>query len=70
VRTSRYTLEIVKSPEGGIRRTSLFDNEEDPYQNESIATSHPDLVSELVESELNPWLRKTGDPWLDSTAKA
>ena len=44
--------------------TILHDNVADPYQLENIAAHRPDLVAELVERELNPWLRKTEDPWL------
>ena len=63
VRTHRYTLSIEKTEEG-IVETILHDNVADPYQLENIAARRPDLVAELVERELNPWLRKTEDPWL------
>lgn len=63
VRTHRYTLSIGKTAEG-ITSTVLHDNVQDPYQLENIAEERPEVVQRLVEEELNPWLRKTGDPWL------
>jgi hypothetical protein len=37
---------------------------EDPYQLENVADLRPDVVRQLTETELTPWLEKTGDPWL------
>jgi arylsulfatase A-like enzyme len=63
VRTHRYTLSVEKET-GGEVTTTLFDNVEDPYQLENVADSRPEVVEELVENELKPWLRRAGDPWL------
>ena len=63
VRTHRHTL-MVEKDATGVTRTVLHDNGEDPYQLENIAEERPDLVQELMETELNPWLEKTRDPWL------
>ena len=63
VRTHHYTLSIEKTA-AGIVSTVLHDNVQDPYQLENIAQERPEVVQRLVEEELNPWLRKTGDPWL------
>jgi len=63
VRTHRYTLSIHKRA-GGMVTTTLFDNMEDPYQLADVADTLPVVVQELVKTELEPWLRKTGDPWL------
>lgn len=65
VRTHRYTLVISKA-EGRPVETVLHDNVADPYQLRNIAAEKPEAVRQLVESELTPWLRKTGDPWLSS----
>lgn len=63
VRTHRFTLSIEKTAEG-VTSTFLHDNVQDPYQLENIAEERPEVVQRLVEEELHPWLRKTGDPWL------
>ncbi|MGD8362648.1 MAG: sulfatase [Gemmatimonadota bacterium] len=62
VRTHRYTLSIEKTRDG-ISATTLHHNVEDPFQLRNVAEARPDLVQELVEAELNPWLERTGDPW-------
>jgi N-acetylglucosamine-6-sulfatase len=64
VRTHRYTLMISKMP-GEPTEAVLHDNQEDPYQLENIAAGNPEIVARLVEEELNPWLERTGDPWLE-----
>jgi hypothetical protein len=48
----------------GIAFHVLHDNLADPYQLENIAAEYPELVQELLERELIPWLERTGDPWL------
>lgn len=63
VRTHRHTL-MVEKDATGVTRTVLHDNVEDPYQLENIAEERPGLVRELIETELNPWLEKTRDPWM------
>jgi arylsulfatase A-like enzyme len=63
VRTHRYTLSIEKDADG-TTTTVLHDNVEDPYQLVNIADQRPDVVRELIQTELNPWLEKTRDPWL------
>lgn len=62
VRTHRYTLSIEKR-EDGTTSTLLFDNVEDRYQLENLAEARREVVAELMEAELIPWLQKTGDPW-------
>jgi len=64
VRTDRYTLSILRGP-GNQTTTFLWDRQEDPMQLTNIAGSNPGIVKELVEKELIPWLKKTGDPWLN-----
>jgi N-acetylglucosamine-6-sulfatase/uncharacterized sulfatase len=62
VRTTRYTLAI--RVRGGERdEVRLFDNEADPFQMNNLANSTPKLVHKLMREELEPWLRRTGDPW-------
>ena len=65
VRTARYTLMIDKKLDRPVE-TVLHDNVNDPYQLRNIAPHKPDVVKQLVESELNPWLKKNADPWLKS----
>jgi arylsulfatase A-like enzyme len=65
IRTHRYTLSIEKTGDG-IQEVVLHDNVEDPYQLENVADLRPDVVRQLTETELTPWLEKTGDPWLGS----
>lgn len=62
IRTARYTMAVTgnrKPP-----RTLLFDNDADPYQLHDLAGSRPELVRQLFNDELEPWLRRTRDPWL------
>ena len=66
VRTHRYTLSVEKNAEGTVSYI-LHDNVEDPFQLKNIASDRPDLVRELMDTELIPWLRKTQDPWLGSS---
>ena len=41
----------------------LRDRRTDPFQLRDIAAQHPDVVARLRRDELEPWLRRTGDPW-------
>jgi len=63
VRTERYTLSILHGPANQIT-TTLWDRKSDPAEMKNIAALHPEIVKELVEKELNVWLKKTGDPWV------
>ena len=63
VRTHRYTLMMSRSA-GGPPQTVLHDRERDPHEMENAAEANPQIVAELVETELVPWLRRTGDPWM------
>lgn len=65
VRTHRHTLSAEKTGDGEISFI-LHDNVEDPFQLVNLASEKPDLVQDLMENELIPWLERTGDPWLDS----
>ena len=65
VRTRRYTLAVNRESGAEGEAVTLFDNAEDPCQLRNIADVRPDAVSELTEEELRPWLRHTGDPWVD-----
>ena len=62
VRTARYTLMISKTPNKPTQ-TVLHDNVKDPYQLQNIAPARPEAVKKLTETELIPWLKKTGDPF-------
>jgi len=63
VRTHRYTLSVEKAVGGEVSYV-LHDNMRDPFQLVNIAPESEDLVQELMETELIPWLEKTQDPWL------
>ncbi len=65
VRTHRYTLSVEKFAGGDVTYT-LHDNVQDPYQMVNLAEERPDLVQDLMDTELRPWLERTGDPWLES----
>ncbi len=65
VRTHTHTL-MIRKTEGKPAEHVLYDREKDPFQLKNIADESPRLVSRLLEEELNPWLRKTGDSWLNS----
>lgn len=64
IRTHQYTLCINKYA-GDSSKVWLWDRESDPYQMKNIADQRPDIVENLVEEELRPWLIKTNDPWLE-----
>lgn len=63
VRTERHTLMINKMPDQPVEYV-LHDNIEDRFQLKNIADAQKEVVDRLVNEELNPWLRKTRDPWL------
>lgn len=65
VRTRQYTLVINRMPGQAAERV-LYDNQADPFQLKNIAGDKPEIVAQLIRDELNPWLRKTGDPWFKS----
>ena len=62
VRTERYTLSIMRGPKNKTT-TYLWDRRLDPMEMNNISYANPEVVKELVEKELIPWLRKTGDVW-------
>lgn len=63
VRTDRYTL-VRHRQVGSPERITLHDRKTDPYQLRDIALDRPDLVERLTREELEPWLGRTGDPWM------
>jgi hypothetical protein len=65
VRTQRHTLAVTKA-DGAEPEYVLHDSIRDPSQLLNIATDQPQVVRELVETELEPRLEMTGDPWLTS----
>ena len=65
VRTHRYTLMTTRVGRSRKRHV-LHDNLADPYQLCNIAKQNEDIVQKLKTEELEPWLRKTHDPWLQA----
>ena len=66
LRTHRYTL-VVQRRKGKGEVYILHDNERDPYQMRNAADENPDVVRQLMK-ELNQWLEKTNDPWLEGSS--
>ncbi len=64
VRTHRYTYVVERSREGDECEI-LHDNQEDPYQLANVAEDQSGVVSDL-KGEMEGWLRKTGDPWIEN----
>uniref|UniRef100_UPI00114D3E0F Chondroitin sulfate/dermatan sulfate 4-O-endosulfatase protein n=1 Tax=Vibrio sp. FC509 TaxID=1540143 RepID=UPI00114D3E0F len=62
VRTDRYTLMIDRKIAKPLTFV-LHDNQNDPYQMTNIANDNQELIAQLIEKELIPWLELTGDPW-------
>jgi len=64
VRTHRYTMMLNEMP--GLPGTQvLYDRQNDSFQLFNIAHSSVSLVQQLIEEELEPWLVKTKDSWLE-----
>ena len=66
VRNHKYTLMISHMPDLPLEIV-LFDREQDPFQLKNIAADSPQIVSQLIKNELQPWLKKTKDPWWENT---
>jgi arylsulfatase A-like enzyme len=68
VRTAQHTLVVDQMP-GKDKQFLLYDNVADPYQLKNIAEDQPQVFRRLILEELDPWLRKTGDPWLEANRR-
>jgi hypothetical protein len=64
VRTHHFTLVVNQMPDQSAE-TILYDRQTDPYQLGNASDKFPDIVNELIEEELYPWLERTRDPWLN-----
>ena len=64
VRTHRYTLRFDDMENGTAKATILHDNLNDKFQMLNIAKDKPEIVRNLVKTELIPWLKQTNDPAL------
>lgn len=62
VRTEQYTMVVVRQDKKPLYYI-LHDNARDPYQLKNIAADNMPLVQHLINTELEPWLEKTIDPW-------
>lgn len=65
VRTRDFTLMFSRLPDEPDEMI-LHDNREDPFQLENAAEVRGDIVQQLREGELIPWLKRTKDPWLQN----
>ncbi|MBR1630655.1 MAG: sulfatase [Paludibacteraceae bacterium] len=64
IRTDRYTLVFSLKRDGSLKKTWLFDNKRDPYQNTNLPISdHQRLVRRLCQQML-PLLQQADDPWI------
>ncbi len=63
VRTATHTMIIETTEDGSIKEILLFDHANDPNQIWNQANDKKDLVKQLIKNELQPWLKKTNDPW-------
>ena len=63
VRTQTHTLVYARDRQGA-EKCELYDDVADPCQMKDTAATRPDLVKQLTETELLPWLKKMQDPWL------
>ncbi|QQE11292.1 sulfatase [Planctomycetota bacterium] len=63
IRTHRYKLMIDKPNDGPPKRVELYDIQNDPYEMSNLAWIRPNLIKQLIETELTPWLKHTNDPW-------
>jgi arylsulfatase A-like enzyme len=61
VRTHTHTLVVELVPNRSPSVT-LFHDAEDPHQLVDVAAEQPEVVDRLIEEELLPLLRRTGDP--------
>jgi hypothetical protein len=53
---------INRAPDDPVEQVVLFDRDEDPHQLTNVAETRPDVVRQLLERELVPWMARTGDP--------
>ena len=63
VRTDKYKLILSATPHEPTKR-HLYNLKADPCEMSDIAESSPDIVQQLIKTELTPWLQKTNDPWV------
>ncbi|HHC7201693.1 TPA: sulfatase [Vibrio parahaemolyticus] len=62
VRTERYSMTVVRKI-GKPLVYKLYDNVNDPYQLKNIANENPEICEKLLNEELMPWIKQTGDSW-------
>jgi len=60
VRTREHMLVLDRQLEDPV---VLHDLVADPCQLHNVAAQQPDTVQRLIETELEPWLTRIGDPW-------
>jgi len=63
IRTATYKLAYVKNRPVDKSQVYLYNVANDPYDQQNIADTHPEVVKELTK-ELKVWLKKANDPFL------
>lgn len=63
LRTKRYTY-VITIDRNDVKREILFDNQEDPYQMNNLATSES-AVKDQLHQELIEQLKLKKDPWVE-----
>ena len=64
LRNDRHTFVIRRNNEGEVLEYLLFDNENDPYQLNNIATGNQPLVDKF-EKQIFEKLAEINDPWIE-----
>ena len=67
VRTDRYTF-VINHPDSKPETILLYDRKTDPYELNDISGAHPELVKAMT-TEMEKWLKKFNDPWLETRVK-
>lgn len=66
IRTERHTLVLRYDNDGTLAETWLYDHVADPFEQHNLAQERPEVVRDLTERYLRPWLKQTKDSWLNN----
>lgn len=65
VRTATHKLVMEAMPDKPMK-TTLYHLETDPCELKNVASEQPEVVEQLLQTELIPWLKKMNDPWIEN----